>query len=76
MEVIRIPITPRRDWHSQRNQILSQFYTIGLILGLEALSLRPLIQNLGGSAADVRQFIDGLLYNLRETADANLFNNL
>lgn len=75
-EVIKLPITERPTFHGVKSRTLSAWYTAGLLTSLEALSLRPLTQNLGWPVAGVREFNDGLGRMLEETMDVHLHNNL
>lgn len=75
-EVIRLPITERPSYHDLKTRNLSVFYTWGLSLSLEAFSLAPFTENLGWSAARVREFIEKLRSILQDTTDEHLYNNM
>lgn len=75
-EVIKLPITIRPASCSREVQALSEYYTKGLIMSLEALSMRPYTQAIGWTPGAVRIFVESLVRFLQEAMDVNLYNNL
>ena len=52
-EVIKLEVTARVPPHGPMIRKLAHWYTVGLVMSLEALTMGPLTQSLGWSVAEV-----------------------